>query len=211
MIENIEVLCHSSIKMKLNNNIIYIDPFRIQENMNDGDIILITHSHYDHFSIEDIKKVIKDETIIVLPHETQKIALENGIQSEELIVVEPNNCYNIKGIKIETILAYNENKKFHPKGNGWIGYVIEHNNKRYYIAGDTDITKENKQVRCDVALVPIGGTYTMDYKEAAELVNYIKPEIAIPTHYGEIVGEKKDAEKFASLLNPEIKCKILIK
>lgn len=211
MIENIEVLCHSSIKIKIGSTIIYIDPFRVKENFNDADIILITHSHYDHFSIEDIEKVKKIETVIVLPQETQKKALESGIDQKDTITVEPNKKYNIKGIKVETIPSYNQNKKFHPKENKWVGYIIENKGKRYYIAGDTDITEEDKKVKCDVALVPIGGTYTTDYKEAAELINCIRPQIVIPTHYGEIVGEMEDARKFKALLNPEIKCEILIK
>lgn len=115
------------------------------------------------------------------------------------------------GVKIKTIPAYNINKQFHPKENEWVGYVIEVEGTRYYIAGDTDITPENKQVKCDVALIPVGGTYTMNYQEGAELVNTIMPKIAIPTHYGSVVGEKEDGEKFKQLLNQEIKCEILIK
>ena len=117
----------------------------------------------------------------------------------------------VEEIKFETIPAYNTNKTFHPKENGWVGYIIIINGIRYYIAGDTDITEENKQVKCDVAFVPVGGTYTMDFKEAASLINEIKPKIAIPIHYGSIVGTEQDAIDFIRLLHPEIKGIILMK
>ena len=106
---------------------------------------------------------------------------------------------------------YHINKAFHPKENGWVGYIIEIEGISYYIAGDTDITKENKKVKCDVAFVPVGGTYTMDFKEAGELINEIKPKIAIPIHYGSIVGTKEDAINFSKLINHEIKTEILMK
>ena len=127
------------------------------------------------------------------------------------VSVEPNKTYEVEGIKIETIPSYNVNKQFHQKQNDWVGYILEIENVRYYIAGDTDITPENRQVKCDVAFVPIGGTYTMDYREAAQLVNEIKPKIVIPEHYGSIVGTKEDALKFQKLLNNDIECKLLIK
>lgn len=123
----------------------------------------------------------------------------------------PNCFYDIKGIKVETVLAYNSNKPFHFKENNWVGYIVTIDNLKYYIAGDTDITEENKKVKCDIALIPVGGTYTMDYKEAAELVNLIKPALAVPTHYGSITGSRDDGINFSKLLDPNIKCKILIK
>ena len=117
----------------------------------------------------------------------------------------------VKGIKFETIPAYNTNKTFHPKKNGWVGYIIIINGIRYYIAGDTDITEENKKVKCDVAFVPVGGTYTMNFKEAANLINEIKPKIAIPIHYGSVVGTEHDSIDFIRLLHREIKGIILMK
>lgn len=202
---NIEINCHSSIKMK-GEKIIYIDPFKIKEQVNDADIIFITHNHYDHYSEEDIDKVIGKDTIIVAPETVQV-----SYKSNEIVKVETNKEYEILGIKLETIPAYNINKKFHPKENNWVGYILEIEGKRYYIPGDTDITPENKQVKCDVAFIPIGGTYTTDYKEAAELINLIKPKTVIPMHYGCIVGTKQDEIEFKKLLNQEIECKILIK
>ena len=210
MIENIEVLCHSCIKFN-KEKVIYTDPFKIDKIYNDADIIFITHNHYDHYSEEDIDKVKKDDTIMVVPEDLLANVLNKGFKQENIITVVPNQKYMIDGIKFETIPAYNINKQFHPKENGWVGYIIELQENRYYIAGDTDITEENRKVKCDVAFVPVGGTYTMDYKESATLINEIMPKIAIPIHYGSIVGKKQDAVDFINLLHPSIKGIILMK
>ena len=210
MLEYIEVLCHSSIKIN-KEKVIYIDPFKIDKNYNDADIVFITHDHYDHYSEEDIDKVINENTIIIIPEELLTKLLRKGINKNAIITVEPNEKYMVQGIKIETIPAYNTNKTFHPKENGWVGYIIEIKGVRYYIAGDTDITEENRRVKCDVAFVPVGGTYTTDFKEAAQLINEIQPKIAVPIHYGSVVGTKQDATDFIKLLNPSIKGIILMK
>lgn len=210
MLENIEVLCHSSIKFN-KEKVIYIDPFKIYKNYNDADIIFITHDHYDHYSEEDIDKVKKDDTVIVAPEELLTKLLRKGFRQDYIIIVKPNEKYIVESIKFETVPAYNTNKQFHPKENGWVGYIIEIKGIRYYIAGDTDITEENKKVKCNVAFVPVGGTYTMDFKEAAYLINEIKPQVAVPIHYGSIVGTNQDATDFSKLLHPQIECKILIK
>ena len=210
MLENIEVLYHSSIRIN-KDKIIYIDPFKIDKNYNDADIVFITHDHYDHYSEEDIDKVINKNTTIIIPEELLTKLLRKGINKNAIITVEPNVKYMVQGIKFETIPAYNTNKSFHPKENDWVGYIITLNDIRYYVAGDTDITEENKQVKCDVAFVPVGGTYTMDFKEAAQLINEIQPKIAVPIHYGSVVGTKQDATDFIKLLNPSIKGIILMK
>ena len=210
MLENINVLCHSAIRLEIDNKIIYIDPYSLTSNANDADLIFITHDHYDHFSIEDIKIVEKSNTIFIIPESMLENAIKSGIKENRIIKIKPNQNYKYENLKIETIPAYNVNKKFHPKENNWVGYLIEYNNVVYYIAGDTDITNENKKVKCDIAFVPIGGTYTMNYKEAAKLINEIKPKFVVPIHYGKIVGTKQDALNFEKLLNEDIKCKIMI-
>ena len=210
MLENVEVLCHSSIRINKEKTI-YIDPFKIEKNYNDADIVFITHDHYDHYSEEDIDKVINENTIIIIPEELLTKLLRKGINKNAIITVEPNEKYVVQGIKFETIPAYNTNKTFHPKENGWVGYSITLDDIRYYIAGDTDITEENRKVKCDVAFVPVGGTYTTDFKEAAQLINEIQPKIAVPIHYGSVVGTKQDATDFIKLLNPSIKGIILMK
>ena len=210
MLDNIEVLYHSSIKINKEKTI-YIDPFKIDKNYNDADIIFITHDHYDHYSEEDIDKVINENTTIIIPEELLTKLLRKGINKNAIITVKPNEKYMVQEIKFGTVPAYNTNKTFHPKENDWIGYIITLDGIRYYIAGDTDITEENRKVKCDVAFVPVGGTYTMDFKEAAQLINEIQPKIAVPIHYGSVVGTKQDATDFIKLLNPSIKGIILMK
>ena len=206
MIENIECLGHSTIKIN-GDKIIYIDPFNIKENYKDADIIFITHSHYDHFSKEDILKVKKESTKIIVPEDLYSEVTSIGFNN--IMTVLPNNSYSVDNIKFRTIPAYNTNKNFHPKENKWVGYILDIDDLKYYIAGDTDITIENKDVVCDIAFLPIGGVYTMDYIEASKLANTIKPKIVIPIHYGSIVGTKSDALKFKELIDSGIECKIM--
>lgn len=210
MLENIEVLYHNSIKINKGLTI-YFDPFKINKEYMDADIIFVTHSHYDHYSEEDIKKIKKEDTQIVAPTDLLDNLLTIGFTKENIILVNPNEKYNVKDITFKTIPAYNTNKNFHQKSNNWVGYLVTIDGITYYIAGDTDITEENKEVKCDVAFVPIGGTYTMDYKEAAELINIIKPKIAVPTHYAAIIGTKEDGINFIKLLNSDIDYKLFIK
>ena len=197
----IKINCHSSISIKYNNHIIYIDPYMIEKETNDADYIFITHSHYDHLSIEDIKKVCKEDTKYVIPkNDIDKLTY---ISKDKIMGVLPNNKYTIDDIEFSTVPSYNTNKQFHKKEYNWVGYIF-YLDYVYYIAGDTDITEENKQVKCDIALVPIGGTYTMDPKEAAELINTIKPKVAVPIHYGTIVGDDTFADRFSSLVDSSI-------
>lgn len=209
MLEGIKVLCHSSIKFE-KEQVIYFDPYKINEKYNDADIIFITHSHYDHFSEEDILKVKKEETKIVVPEDLYNKSFKLKFDEANILIVKPNEEYEVNNIKFKTIPAYNVNKNFHPKTNNWVGYIITLDNVSYYIAGDTDITEENRKVKCDVAFVPIGGTYTMTAKEAANLVNEIKPKIAVPIHYGLIVGSKEDEEIFKNNVNNDIDVNVLL-
>lgn len=210
MLEDIEVLYHSCIRMN-KEKMIYIDPYHIGKNYNDADMIFITHDHYDHYSEEDIDKVRKNNTIFIVPENLLNKLIKKGINDENIITLDPGDAENIDGIKVEAIHSYNIDKPFHPKENNWLGYVIEIDDVRYYIAGDTDITEENKNIKCDVAFVPVGGKYTMNFSEAAQLINIIKPKIAVPIHYGSVVGTKQDATDFVKLLYPTTKGIILMK
>lgn len=201
----IDVLVHSSIKIT-DEKTIYIDPFMVKEEAHDADIILITHDHYDHFSREDIKKVIKEDTVVVVPKGMK--LLMNDYQN--VMLVEPNKKYEVNNINIETVWAYNVSKAFHPKENGWVGYIVETSEGRVYIAGDTDENEDNIKVQCDIALVPVGGTYTMDPVKAYEFVNKIKPKMTIPTHYGSAVGEKNCGEIFAKHVANDIEVKVIL-
>lgn len=210
MLENVEVLCHSSIKIA-QEKVIYFDPFKITENAHDADIIFITHDHYDHYSEEDIEQIKKEDTMMIVPEGLFSKVVKNGFREENVISVVPNQTYEVAGISFETVPAYNLMKPFHPKKKAWVGYIVNLQGIRYYIAGDTDRTEDNEKVKCDVAFVPVGGTYTMNFKAAAQLVNCIQPKIAVPIHYGSVVGTQKDAEEFLKLLNPEIEGKIWMK
>lgn len=207
--KNINLFKHNSIKITGDFNI-YIDPFEIDNETEDADIIFITHSHYDHFSINDILKIKNKNTIIVSTKDTYQ-ELIKYFDSNKIIIVIPNNSYEVLGIKFYTVRAYNVNKSFHPINNDWVGYIINIDNTKYYIMGDTDINDDVLKVKCDVLFIPIGGTYTMNYKEAANYTNTINPKIVIPTHYGLIVGDAKLGQEFKSLINNNISCEIYIK
>ena len=202
--KDIEVLVHSAIRIAKGGYVIYIDPFNIDENYNDADFVFITHSHYDHYSKEDLSKVINSKTIIIASED---------IKEEGFFNVIPNKEYEIAGLKFFTVRAYNKEKEFHPKENNWVGYVINIENILYYIAGDTDGLEENENLKVDIAFVPVGGKYTMDYLEAADFINKLKPKIVIPTHYGSIVGSKEEGLKFKEKLeslNKDTKVKIML-
>ena len=209
MLEGVKINCHSSIRIA-KEKIVYIDPFRIKEVPHDADFIFITHSHYDHFSTEDILKVAKIDTSFVTVQETKSSLELMGIPEEQIIIVEPNNKYEVQEIKFETVSSYNENKKYHPKENNWVGYIIELNGIKYYIAGDTDNISEIQNIKCDIAFLPIGGEFTMNAKEGANLANKLDVKVIIPTHYGELVGTKEDLEQFIKLTEKQIKVLIEI-
>jgi len=194
-------LGHSSFKIT-NKRVIYIDPYNIQADEK-ADIILITHSHYDHCSIEDIKELVKDRTIVIIPPDCQSKL--SGIQGINVHLAKPGKKIEAFGIIVEAVPAYNINKNFHEKANEWVGYIINTDGKRIYHAGDTDFIPEMKEIKeIDVALLPVGGTYTMDAAEAAKAANTIKPKVAVPMHYGSIVGSEKDAKRFKELCNVEV-------
>ena len=208
MIDNIDVLRHSSIRIRSGLGTIYVDPFHVEGEPRDAAFILVTHDHYDHFSVEDIKKICTKETILVAPKKMEAAALSLDDSVRRIVTVEPGRSYTIEGLPLETVPAYNTLKPFHPRSAEWVGYILTLEGQRIYIAGDTDITKENKLVSCDIALVPVGGTYTMDAKKAAKLVNTIRPGIAVPTHYGDIVGKMEDGRTFAAQVDPDIRVEI---
>lgn len=194
-IENIKWLGHASFQIK-NSKVIYIDPWKLKTDT-PADIILITHGHYDHCSSQDIGKVQKEHTVIVLPVDCAS-QLSGNIKT-----IEPGQSLSIEGIAIEAVPAYNIGKAFHPKSNNWVGFIITLDNTKIYHAGDTDLIPEMDAIKADFALLPVGGTYTMDAQEAATCANKIRPKVAIPMHYGSIVGSSTDAQKFKKLCNVE--------
>ncbi len=201
MIENIHWLGHDTFRIT-GEKTIYTDPFNIKKK-DIADIILITHEHYDHCSPDDVKLIQGSGTVIVATADcTMKL-------SGDIRIVKVGDTISVKGITIETVPAYNTNKRFHTKDKGWVGYIFTVNGQRIYIAGDTDHIPEMKDFRADVALLPVSGTYVMTAEEAARAALDIKPKIAIPMHYGAIVGDRKDADEFAAKLRGKIEVVIL--
>ncbi len=220
---NIKWLGNSGFLIKHNGMNIYIDPIKLANFDNKADIVLITHGHYDHCSIEDIRKIIKHGTKIIGPAEvlsqTRQIknsikAFEDGIDFE---FAEAGKVLDFNGIKINCVHAYNINKPFHSKGD-CVGYVIDFPEKSsnfsgssnqgfadigtiIYHAGDTDLISELQRIKADIALLPVSGKFTMTSDEAAKAAEIIKPDLAIPMHFGTIIGTKQDAERFVSLCN----------
>ncbi len=210
MTENIKVYGQNSIRVSSNVGAIYIDPFQVDEEPHDAAFILITHDHYDHFSPDDIAKVAGKNTVLVVPEKMAGKAEKVSNLVSRTETVKPGISVTIDGLELETVPSYNILKPFHPKSAEWVGYILIIDGKRIYIAGDMDATKEAKTVQCDVALVPIGGTYTMDAKKAAEFINEISPEVAIPVHYGRHIGSPKDGDIFAANVKDPIKVEFKI-
>lgn len=201
----INVNNHSSIQI----NDIFIDPYGITETSKKARYIFITHTHYDHLSLEDIKKIISKETIFVAPKDAQK-TLEENFPNHKKFYVEPNQELKFDNFEVKVIPAYNINKNFHKKEFGWVGYVFKIDSITYTILGDTDEIPEHETLKTNVLFVPIGGIYTMNAEEAALLVNKIKPDLAIPVHYNAIVGSKEDEEIFLENLDKNIKYQIFL-
>jgi L-ascorbate metabolism protein UlaG (beta-lactamase superfamily) len=189
------------------NKIVYLDPFKIDGEPGDADIILISHTHFDHLSLPDIKKVAKPTTRIVVPADGEDALIKEGYTN--ILTVKPSENYNIDGLAFRTVPAYNLNKDFHKKSSNWVGYILNIDNTFFYFAGDTDFIPEMREIHADVVFLPVGGTYTMDAKEAAEAANTMKPLAAVPIHFADVVGTYKDAETFVKLLNPSTKGMIL--
>ena len=197
----IELLNHASIKLS-GDVIVYFDPYDINNDYHDADYIFITHDHYDHYDQDSIEKVKKDSTKIILPR-----CLDG---EDNYLIVDPDKEYEVDNIRFKTIPSYNINKQYHPKEKEYVGYNILLQDEYYYIMGDTDRTPEADLVKTNYCFVPIGGTYTMDVYEAIDYINDLKPNVAIPIHYGKIVGDKSLGNIFREKIDKEIEAKILI-
>ncbi len=189
----------STVRLSASGVVVFIDPWQISEDKGKVDIILITHDHFDHCDPDSVEALRKQDTVVIGPESCSS-------RISGLRVASPGDVVEEKGIKIEAIDAYNINKSFHQKGK-CLGYVVTLAGKRIYHAGDTDRIPEMKNLTgIDIALLPVGGTYTMTTEEAAAAINEdIKPKTAIPMHYGDVVGSTADAEKFKELCSTEVK------
>ena len=171
---------------------IYLDPFELPEGVPPADIVLITHEHFDHLSPADLAKIVKPSTAIVsIAGVADKLPKQGTFRA-----VKPGDTLTVQGIKIEVVPAYNVSKQFHPKEKGFVGFIVHTGGRSIYHAGDTDLIPEMNNIKADVALLPIGGKFTMDASEAAKAANLIKPKVAIPMHWGKVVGTEADVETF---------------
>ncbi|MBN1228094.1 MAG: MBL fold metallo-hydrolase [Deltaproteobacteria bacterium] len=183
---------------------IYFDPFEISSGPQ-ADIILITHDHYDHCSPDDVAKIQGPDTVIVAEKDSAKKL------SGDVRVMKPGDSVDINGLVVHAVPSYNIDKDFHPKKNGWLGYIIDIDGVKLYHAGDTDFIPEMSDIAVDIALLPVSGTYVMTADEAVRAALVIKPRVAIPMHYGSIVGDEHDAVRFKTALEGEVDVVILEK
>jgi L-ascorbate metabolism protein UlaG (beta-lactamase superfamily) len=204
MLDNIKWLGHSSVLIERDGKNIYIDPWKLKTAGNTADILMITHSHHDHCSPEDINKIAGKDTVVIGPADAL-----SKVPTGDKRTLLPGREIDLGWVKITGVPAYNPTKSFHPKANNWLGFIIKFPDASIYVAGDTDLIPEMKEVKADIVILPVGGTYTMDAQEAAEAVNLINPKAAIPIHFGDIVGSRADAERFASLVK-SAQVKILV-
>ena len=191
MLENIHWLGHASFKIT-GEKVIYVDPYELRGG-EPADLIFVTHEHYDHMSAGDISKVQGPDTVIVTTGPCAK-KLSGSVRA-----VKAGDKLTVEGVPIEVVAAYNVGKQFHPKAAGGVGFIFTVNGVRIYHAGGTDLIPEMKDVQADVALLPIGGKYTMNAEEAAQAANTIKPQVAVPMHWGTIVGGRRDVDRFREL------------
>ncbi len=196
MINNIHWLGHDGFYVE-GSKVVYFDPYQISGGPK-ADMVLITHEHFDHCSPDDVAKVAKDDTVIVTEADSAS-KLSGNIQ-----VLKPGESTEVAGVKISAVPSYNINKDFHPKANNWLGFVVELDGVKIYHAGDTDFIPEMNDLEVDIALIPVSGTYVMTAEQGIEAARAIKPKIAIPMHYGAIVGSEDDAKKFAEALKGEM-------
>ena len=194
-------LGHASFKLKTNNTTIYIDPYQ-GDYQDTADLILITHDHYDHFSSEKIDLIKGPDTAIVGPS-----AVTSRLHPSETIA--PEQTLKVKDIDIKAVHAYNINKAFHPKNTG-VGFILTIEDKKIYFCGDTDHIPEMKDIEADIICIPVGGTYTMNAREAAKAIKTMQPKTAIAIHWGSIVGSRDDADLFKEIVERTTNTKVLI-
>jgi len=190
LLQGITWLRHASFRIDAPGCVIYLDPWKLHGKPAPADLILITHEHHDHFSPKDLDKIRTPETTIV------SIAAVTSELTGDLRTVKAGDRLTVKGIDIEVVPAYNVGKHFHPQSKGGVGYILTVAGRRVYHAGDTDAIPEMAGIQADVVLLPIGGKYTMDAKEAAAIVNKIRPSMAVPMHWGDLIGKRDDALAF---------------
>ena len=201
--KNLHWLGHDAFLLRAGGKIIYFDPFRLGPGLPPADIICISHEHYDHCSPADVLTIQQPSTLIVT--EAKAAAKLTG----KIMILAPGERREVDGLSIEAVPAYNTNKQFHPQGNSWLGFILTVDGVRLYHAGDTDYIPEMGNIRADIALLPVSGTYVMTAEEAAQAALAIGPKIAVPMHYGALTGTADDADRFAAALAGRIRVEII--
>ena len=195
----LERLEHDTIRLTTKSDTIYFDPYHLpdDDSLPKADVVFITHPHFDHLSVEDLKKIVTGETTIVtVPDAEEKLT---GIGAADIKYVKPRDEVTIGDLKVQVMPAYNPDKHYHPKQNAWVGYLVEADGVKVYMAGDTDLIPEmNDFPEMDIALLPVSGTYVMTAEEAANAAFILEPNLAIPIHYGSVVGSDSDAQRFVT-------------
>ncbi|MBW1988198.1 MAG: MBL fold metallo-hydrolase [Deltaproteobacteria bacterium] len=201
VLNNAKWLGHDGFLFSAAGKTVVVDPFKV-ENGQIADVILVTHEHFDHCSPDDIAKFSGKDTVIVTDADSAK-KLSGNVK-----VVAPGDTVTANGVKVTAVPAYNTDKLFHPKDKGWLGFVFTLSGVSIYHAGDTDLIPEMADINADIALLPVSGTYVMTAEEAVQAAKRIKPRVAVPMHYGSIVGDEKDAETFKQALEGEMRVKV---
>jgi L-ascorbate metabolism protein UlaG (beta-lactamase superfamily) len=199
MIENIHWLGHDSFRLD-GSSTVYIDPWKLSADAPPADLVLVTHDHYDHFSPDDIARLSTPRTTLIGP--ASVTAQVDGVAA---VTLSAGETATLGGVTVTAVPAYNIDKfrqpgeVFHPRAAGGLGYIVELDGRRIYHAGDTDAIPEMRDVSCDVALLPVSGTYVMTAAEAAEACRMISAAAVVPMHFGDIVGTAADAARFEGL------------
>jgi L-ascorbate metabolism protein UlaG (beta-lactamase superfamily) len=199
---DVQRIAHDTFRLG-GSKVIYTDPYQVKQSDN-ADVILLTHEHFDHLSLDDLKKVCSSKTTVV----ASPLCADGlkGVKAKQVTFLKPGEKTKVDGIEIEAVPAYNINKfrepgkAFHPQGEDRLGFVLQMDGTRVYHAGDSDFIPEMKSIHCDIALLPVSGTYVMTAEEAAQAAEALKPKVVVPMHYGAIVGSDADAKKFKSLV-----------
>ncbi len=210
MWDNLHWLGHDSFRID-GLKTIYFDPYKLPKKSPKADIILITHEHFDHYSLGDLKPITSKDTVIVADKAVAKQLQGVKLICKEVKSLSPGDDIDVDGVKINAVASYNTNKKFHTRDSEKLGFIVTTEGIKIYHSGDTDMIPQMKNYECDIALLPVSGTYVMTAREAACAALVIKPKLAIPMHYGSIIGSDNDAEIFQDLLRGKVTVKILKK